>query len=148
MVGSEVVKRSGFRLFGGEVLVPEAGGPLDVALLFTLGIFGAAVAGDNQLGRKAVDLVLETVESDSRHLNFKDAATHALELPLVMIEIGGSDRGHTGVETAGSMRIGSNEEIEKIHHLAVGPELECHDRAAHTTVNFFEGNFQGFLTFT
>lgn len=137
MVDANVAKRGGFGLFCGEVLLLQARGPLDVAVLFTLGVLGAAVGGDDQFGGKSGDFVLEAIEPDTRYLDFIDTATEMLELALIVIDLRGRDRGHAGLETAGSIGVGSSEEFEKVRQLGVRLKLESDHRAAWPTMDFF-----------
>jgi hypothetical protein len=80
MVELQVVKRGVFGWLGGEVAVLQAGGPQDVAVLFTLGVLGAAVGGDDQFGRQSGDLVLKAIEPETRYFDFEDTITNVLEL--------------------------------------------------------------------
>ena len=134
MVELQVVKRGGFRLSGGEVLLLQADGSLDVAVLFTLGVLAAAVGGDDQFGGKSGDFILEAIKPDTRHLDFKDTTAEVLELALVVIDLRGCDRGHAGLKTAGSIGVGSSEEFEKVRQLGVRFKLESHNRSARPTM--------------
>jgi hypothetical protein len=137
MVELLVVKRGVFGWLGGEVAFLQAGGPLDVAVLLALGVLAAAVGGDDEFRGKSVDFVLETVEPDSRDLDFKDTISDMLELALVVIDLDGGDRRHAGLETAGSIGIGGSESFEKVRQLGVRLQLESHHRAAWPTMDFF-----------
>ena len=119
MVELNVMKRGGFGWFGGEVAFLQTRGPLDIAVLFTLGALDASVGGDDEFGGKCGDLVHEAVESDARDLDFEDSATDMLELALVVKGLHGRDRGHAGLETAGSIGIRSSKEFEKVRQLGV-----------------------------